>query len=174
MKKTGILLMICVLLLALVGCGSNGNNNNVETVTDSKQEETTETVNEPLADKDKSDEQLIAETKEQLLGEWYCPSIELEHLVFNEDGTGHYTGIDRDHDFTYSFVVDRLETTNNGRDIEYIMTVTYDTGDVEEIRFIIGDEGISGNPGDTKMLFQTPDHGGYSGVMNYFDPWVKK
>ena len=164
--------MVCLLLLSLAACG--GKNSTEETAVTGNEEEITETADGPVEEKEKSDEQLIAETAKQLVGEWYCPSIELEHLEFNEDGTGHYTGLDREYSFTYSFVVDRLETTNNGRDIEYIMTVNYDSGDSEEIRFIIGDEDIVGNPGDTKLLFQTVDHGGYSGVMNYFDPWVKK
>ncbi|MBR0418408.1 MAG: hypothetical protein IJI66_04510 [Erysipelotrichaceae bacterium] len=54
------------------------------------------------------------------------------------------------------------------------MTVNYDSGETEDIRFIIYYEGIVGNPEDLKMLFQTVDFGGYSGVMNFFDPWVKK
>ena len=54
------------------------------------------------------------------------------------------------------------------------MTVNYDSGETEDIRFIIDYEGIVGNPEDLKMLFQTVDFGGYSGVMNFFDPWVKK
>ncbi|MBR2676139.1 MAG: hypothetical protein IKE28_04435 [Solobacterium sp.] len=182
MKKTVELITIGLLSFALAACGGSANSSTEATVTEDKPEETAETVadatqegeGETGQEAEKTDEELIAETREQLVGEWYCPSIDLEHLIFNEDGTGHYTGLDKDNDFTYTTGIDRLDTPNNGRYIEDLMTITYDNGAVEDVIFLIGDEEISGYPGETKLMFQTTDHGGYSGVMNNFDVWVKK
>ena len=183
MKKTIKLILIGLLSFSLAACGNSSNSSKEEPAGEDKPEETTETVTETEApegegeteaEAEKTDEQLIAETKEQLVGEWYCPSIDLEHLIFNEDGTGHYTGLDKDHEFTYTTSIDRLDTPNNGRYVEDLMTINYDNGVTEEVIFLIGDEEISSYPGETKLLFQTMDHGGYSGVMNAFDTWVKK
>ena len=182
MKKLVESMMICLLSLSLAACGSSTNNSTDGSEIENKPEETADTTaenpqeseGETEQETEKSDEQLIAETKEQLVGEWYCPSIDLEHLVFNEDGTGHYTGLDKDNEFTYTTSIDRLDTPNNGRYVEDLMTIAYDNGVTEDVIFLIGDEEISGYPGETKLLFQTTDHGGYSGVMNNFDVWVKK
>ena len=171
MKKTIKLLLVGLLLLSLVACGKSEENKPDETGTGNDQ---TEDVNEPEDPRELSDEQLIAQVKAELVGEWYCPIVELEHLTVNEDGTGHYVGLDKDVTFTYSIRVERLERENNGRLIDDIMKIDYDNGETEEVIFLIGDEEIVGNPGKTKMLFNTLDHGGYSGVMNFFDPWVKK
>ncbi len=181
MKKTTELIMIGLLSFSLAACGNSANSNNENTAAEDKPEDTAETVIETETPKgedeteaEKTDEQLIAETKEQLVGEWYTPSIDLEHLFFNEDGTGHYTGLDKDFDFTYTTDIDRLDTPNNGRMAEDLMTINYDNGVTEDLIFLIGDEEITSYPGETKLLFQTMDHGGYSGVMNNFDTWVKK
>lgn len=174
MKKIVTFLMAGLVTLSLAACGNTAEQRTDAAAGESDAEETAETAGESEQEAEKSDEELIAETLQVLVGEWYCPAVDMEHLLFNEDGTGHYTGIDKDHAFTYSTGIERLDISNNGRDIEDLMTIHYDTGETEEIRFLIGDEGITGYPGQTKLLLQTMDHGGYSGVMNYLDIWVKK
>ena len=174
MKKIIELLIICLMIVCLGACGKKEENKPEEPVNDNGQDETTETVEEPTDEPELTDEQLIAKLTEELSGEWYCPNIDPEQLVFNTDGTGHYAGLDKDLGFTYSIRIDRLDTPNNGRYTDDYMTIEYDDGETEEIIFLIGDEEITGYPGKTKLLFQTAEHGGYSGVMNYFDVWVKK
>ena len=172
MKKIAELLLVGLLLIALVACGKSEENKPEEP--QNNEPEPTETVSEPADPRDLSDEELIAKAKEELVGEWYCAIVDIESLIFNDDGTGHYTGLDKNYDFTYSIGVRRLERANNGRLVEDLMTINYDSGDTEDLVFLIGDEEITGYPGETKMIFQTLENGGYSGVMNFFDPWIKK
>lgn len=170
MKRLFTILMIALLSLSLAACEKK---EPVETI-----EEPDDTISEPVENNEPSeptDDDLLKEIKAELVGLWKCNGWEeLEQLTFNDDYTGHYEGLDKSYDFTYSIVVDRLDTPNNGRDIEYVMTVSYDTGDTEDIRFITGDRGISGPEGVTKMLFQSIEHGGYSGMINNLDVWVKQ
>ena len=157
MKRIFTLLMIVLITLTVAGCGS------------SKKEEPTETNNDtpPVeeTEKEPTDEEIINQLTETLVGEWHYPGIDDEKLIFNADNTGKHDGVMSKQDFTYTVSVEHLEYANNGSYLEYYLNMKYDTGEEEDIIFFFNDERGT-------MGFHNSDNGGYGGVLG-FEEWKK-
>lgn len=177
MKRALTFFAATILRLSFAACGNAETNKPTESsndkseVTTQKYEETEATTVAPTeiaATTEADDSSLIEAAKKQLTGSWNYPGVDEELLTFNEDGTGTYTGIGgKDYSFSYNVSVLR-DTYNNGTEYtNNLMSVTYNTGETEDITFEFREDP------DEKMIFHNSDYtSGYSGIIT-FDEWTK-
>ncbi len=177
MKRALTFFAATILILSFVACGNAETNKPTESsndkseVTTQKYEETKATTVAPTeiaATTEADDSSLIEAAKKQLTGSWNYPGVDEELLTFNEDGTGTYTGIGgKDYSFSYNVSVIR-DTYNNGTEYtNNLMSVTYNTGETEDITFEFRKDA------EEKMIFHNSDYSsGYSGIIT-FDEWTK-
>lgn len=173
MKKLIAILTAAMMIISLAACSNSGKGN--ETVINdsslaesSKAEETTvqaTTVEETTVADETS---FIEESKKQLIGSWTINGVDDESLIFNEDGTGSYKGIfDKDCSFTYTVSVFHEKFNNGEENLVALMSVSFDTGETEDITFEVRDESSE------KLVFHNSDYtSGYSGVFN-FDDYIR-
>ena len=177
MKRALTFFAATILRLSFAACGNAETNKPTESsndkseVTTQKYEETEATTVAPTeiaATTEADDSSLIEAAKKQLTGSWNYPGVDEELLTFNEDGTGTYTGIGgKDYSFSYNVSVLR-DTYNNGTEYtNNLMSVTYNTGETEDITFEFRKDA------EEKMIFHNSDYtSGYSGIIT-FDEWTK-
>lgn len=183
MKKLIVLLFAIVLVFSMAACGNSGKNDASTPDTDntSAAPEATEagteatqapedTTEAESADTQAEDAAAVAELTEQIVGTWAFPgdgSPNAEVLMFNADGTGDYQSIgDKHYTFTYVIYIDHRTYNNGEAYTENMFTITYDTGDVEDIIFFFTEAG--------KLAFHNSENGGYTGMMDNFDVYTKQ
>ena len=183
MKKIIVMLIALALVLSMAACGNSGKNdasapdtNNTSAAPESTEEgtEATETPEDTTeaesADTQAEDAAAVAELTDQIVGTWAFPgdgSPNAEVLTFNADGTGDYQSIgDKHYTFTYKIYIDHREYANGEPYTENMFTLTYDTGDVEDIIFFFTEAG--------KLAFHNSENGGYSGMIDNFDVYTKQ
>lgn len=178
MKRALTFFAATILILSFAACGNAETNKPTESsndkseVTTQKYEETKATTVAPTeiaATTEADDSSLIEAAQKQLIGSWSYPGVDEELLTFNEDGTGTYTGIGgKDYSFSYNVSVIR-DTYNNGTEYtNNLMSVTYNTGETEDITFEFRKDA------EEKMIFHNSDYSsGYSGIIT-FDEWTRK
>ncbi len=173
MKKLFALIITAALILSFAACGGSGKNDPSEpdakdTDAQVSQSEagTEDAAGEPSAEQP-DDYALIEAEKAKLTGKWTMNGVEEISLVFNEDGTGRYTFMsDKNIGFTYVVSVSH-ETYGNGAAYnDFLLNMTYETGEVEDIIFFFNEE--TGN-----LAFHNSENGGYSGVIDYAE-WTRK
>ena len=173
MKKLIALLITAALTLSFAACGGPGKNapsepNAEDTAAEAPQgDEGTEEAAEAPADEPQDDAALAEAEKAKLIGEWNMSGVDDILLTFNEDGTGAYKFLtEKNITFTYLVSVSHKEYGNGEPYDDYLLNLSYDTGDVEDIIFFFNDE--TGN-----LVFHNSDNGGYSGVIDY-NEWTRK
>ncbi len=178
MKRALTFFAATILILSFAACGNAETNKPTESSNDKsevttqkyeKTEATTVAPTEIAATKEADDPSLIEAAQKQLTGSWSYPGVDEELLTFNEDGTGTYTGIGgKDYSFSYNVSVLR-DTYNNGTEYtNNLMSVTYNTGETEDITFEFRKDA------EEKMIFHNSDYSsGYSGIIT-FDEWTRK
>ncbi len=114
------------------------------------------------------DDNALAEAeKAKLVGEWNLDGIDEIGLSFNEDGTGAYHFLtEKTITFTYFVYVSHREYANGAPYDDYLLKMSYDNGEVEDILFFFNDE--TGH-----LAFHNSEHGGYNGVIDYAE-WTRK
>ncbi|MBO4360868.1 MAG: hypothetical protein J5822_08325 [Eubacteriaceae bacterium] len=156
MKKYLILFIVTVLILSLAACGG-------KTKDDAKTDETGTAVGEPgpAADVQTDDPDDLAAQREKLIGEWYATDWPPVILTFGEDGSGVFS---RQEGGTCAFTFEMYDYHEFNSGDEYMMHISYETGEAEDIIFWFNDNDTLG--------FHTSEHGGYCGVM-YFSQWAR-
>ena len=174
MKKVLAILIAVMLILSLAACGNSGTDTKSEStespsVEATQAEEETEPVTEAPASTEANDDALIEETTAKLVGDWtYAGMEDFVRLTFNEDGTGSYNGLDvTDLTFTYVMSMEHKEYGNGEAYIDKTLTVTYNTGEAEEIVIDFLQEA------QEQLTFHTTDGGGYSGIITYYGGWIR-
>ena len=159
MKKLITLFVAAALMLSLVACGDS-HNDDKEKVSDSNLTS--------VSGEEDADTALIKASKKELLGTWTVSGVDMEHLTFNEDGTGTYGGIfDKKCTFTYAVSTYHQVYNNGDERVVALMKVKFSTGEAEDITFEFRGDA------DKKMVFHNSDYtGGYSGCFN-FDEYIK-
>ena len=194
MKKILALLIASALILSLAACAASGRNDTAGADDETDHTETEAPAEAPQAgeaaeeaaglpgtveaageaagtqETGPEDDAAAAEAlKETILGDWVYPGggYELEHLTFNADGTGTYTGLeDRQYSFTYDVMLDHRTYGNGEAYTENMLRMAYDTGETEDIIFFFNDSG--------QMVFHDSENGGYTGVMYCIDVFIKE
>lgn len=175
MKKLIALLMTAVLALSLAACGGAGKNNTSEPDagnTDVEMPQNDEATEEATEAELQDDTAMVEELQERLTGDWGFPGNgtddDIEHLTFNEDGTGSYASIasGKNYSFTYTIHIDHRTYNNGEAYVEYMLNMAYDNGETEDFIFFFNDNG--------QMAFHNSEDGGYFGVMDDIDVFTKE
>lgn len=167
MKKFLALFLTLVFVLSMAACGNSGKTDATEPAANETvepaQDEETEEAAEP-----QDDAAAVEALREQIVGTWGFPGDggeDAERLVFNADGTGDYQSLEKHYTFTYVIYIDHRTYANGAPYTETMFTVTFDTGDVEDIIFFFTDTG--------KLAFHNSDDGGYFGMFDNFGEYTK-
>ena len=171
MKRIFAVLLATVLLLSLAACGGrNSPSDSEESVPAAEAPQISEEPEAAPAEEtpEPPDDNALAEAERaKLIGEWTMDGINEISLVFNEDGTGAYHFLtEKTVTFTYFVYVSHREYNNGAPYDDYLLKMTYDNGEVEDIIFFFNDE--TGH-----LAFHNIEHGGYSGVIDY-NEWTRK
>ena len=128
----------------------------------------TEDVTEAPSDEPQDDAAAVEALQKKIVGTWGFPGDggeNAERLTFNADGTGEYQSLgDKHYTFTYVIYIDHRTYANGAPYTENMFTITYDTGDVEDIIFFFTEAG--------KLAFHNSENGGYSGMIDNFDSYT--
>ena len=174
MKKALAFIFAAAMMASFAGCGDSGSGKTSETEAEKttaeivQTTEAAEAVTEEPETTQASDEEMIAENKSKLVGDWVAKDLDVETLSFSEDGTGKYKNFDGEEiSFAYELSVAHKAYGNGEEYVDNLMKVDYSSGESEDIMIDFREEG------NTELVFHSSESGGYSGVMN-FDVWTKK
>lgn len=173
MKKVFVLLLATALLLSLAACGGSGKNSSSNSGVNNTAAEAPQIEEKPEAapaeetPEPPDDEALAEAERAKLVGEWNMNGVDQIGLTFNADGTGTYHFLDEKIvTFTYLVSVSHRAYNNGAPYDDYMLKMTYGTGEVEDIIFFFNEE--TGN-----LCFHNSEHGGYGGVLDYAE-WTRK
>lgn len=168
MKKVFALCIALVLILSAAACGNSGKTDVTEPAADDTAAQAVSDAEAEDATEPQDDAAAAAALQEQIVGTWGFPGDggeDAERLVFNADGTGDYQSLDKHYTFTYVIYIDHRAYANGAPYTENMFTVTFDTGDVEDIIFFFTESG--------KLAFHNSDDGGYFGMFDNFGEYTK-
>ena len=156
MKRLLTVFVLLLMVVSLAGCGSKKEEEKpVEEPTEVVEED--EPVEETI-----SDEDLAASLTKDLLGTWGYSTIEMEKLVFNDDGTGTYNSINGDElTFNYHVTIEHREYGNGTLYDSYILNMDFSNGETEQNIFWFQDDEHH------QFAMHNYEDGGYSGVLQF-------
>ena len=174
MKRLFAILIVTALLLSLAACGGSGTNSRPEPDMSGgaaapvpQADEGPGAASAEETPEPPDDDALAEAEKAKLIGEWTMEGVNEIALTFREDGTGAYRFLsEKTVAFTYLVTVSHREFANGAPYDVFLLKMSYDTGETEDILFFFNDE--TGH-----LAFHNSENGGYNGVIDYAE-WTRK